>query len=336
MLSNKSILVTGGTGSFGQKFISYILHAYPKIKKIIIFSRDEFKQHLMQEKYKQSKFFKKLRFFLGDLRDKERLAVAFEGVDLIIHAAALKQVPAAEYNPIEFIKTNVIGTQNLVECAITTGVKKVIALSTDKACSPINLYGATKLCADKLVTSANNIAGKKKISLSVVRYGNVINSRGSIVPLLLDQKNNNQVFTITDKKMTRFSITLKEGVEAVVWAIKNCIGGEIVVPQIPSYNLSTLIKAIDAKNKVKIIGIRHGEKIHEEMIIPSDSRLTVEIKKYFLIAPNQKIKDQLIKKYKAKNVENNFHYKSDTNSKFLNINELRKIIFNETGYRFIK
>jgi UDP-N-acetylglucosamine 4,6-dehydratase (inverting) len=335
MFSNKSILVTGGTGSFGQKFIDHILHNYPKIKKVIIFSRDEFKQHLMQEKYKQTKFFNKLRFFLGDLRDKERLAVAFEDVNLIIHAAALKQVPAAEYNPIEFIKTNVLGTQNLVECAIKSGVDKVVALSTDKACSPINLYGATKLCADKLVTSANNITGNRKISLSVVRYGNVINSRGSVVPLLLDQKSNKQVFTITDKKMTRFSITLKEGVDAVIWAIKNCIGGEIVVPQIPSYDLSTLIKAIDDKNKVKIIGIRHGEKMHEEMIIPSDSHLTVKINKYFLIAPNNNIKDKLIKKYKAKNVKNKFHYKSDTNSKFLSVNELRKIISDETGYRLI-
>ena len=335
MLSNKSILVTGGTGSFGQKFINHILYNFPKIKKIIIFSRDEFKQYLMQEEYKKTKFFHTLRFFLGDLRDKDRLYTAFESIDLIIHAAALKQVPAAEYNPIEFIKTNVIGTQNLIECAIQAKVKKVIALSTDKACSPINLYGATKLCADKLVSSANNITGSRKISFSVVRYGNVINSRGSIVPLLINQKNKNETFTITDEKMTRFSITLEEGVDAVIWAIKNCIGGEIVVPKIPSYDLLTLVKAIGPKQKVKIIGIRHGEKMHEEMIIPSDSHLSVETKNYYLIAPNMKIKNELIKKNKAKNVKHNFHYKSDTNSKFLNVDELKKIISDETGHRLI-
>ena len=258
-----------------------------------------------------------------------------ENIDIVVHAAALKQVPAAEYNPTEFIKTNVFGTQNLIECALKRRVSKFVALSTDKACSPINLYGATKLCADKLVTTSNNFRGNRKISLSVVRYGNVINSRGSIVPLLLDQKKNNETFTITDKKMTRFSITLNEGIVAVDWAIKNCIGGEIVVPKIPSYDLSTLINSISPNRKVKIIGIRHGEKIHEEMIVPSDSRLTVDIKKYYLIAPDLEIKKKLIKKFRGKNVNVNFHYKSNSNSKFLTKKELRKIISEETGQKLI-
>ena len=245
----------------------------------------------MQEKLKFSKQFNKLRFFLGDIRDKSRLMLAFNKVDIVIHAAALKQVPAAEYNPVEFIKTNVIGTQNVVECAIDSSVDKLVSLSTDKASSPINLYGATNFCADKLVISSNNLKGTKKISLSVVRYGNVINSRGSIVPLLLSQKNE-KIFTITDTSMTRFSITLDQGIETVIWAIKNCKGGEIVVPKIPSYDLKTLIRAIDKNVKVKIIGIRKGEKIHEEMI-NRDSNLTVELKKYFIISPDISLKKLL-------------------------------------------
>ena len=252
----------------------------------------------MKEKLKFSKQFNKLRFFLGDIRDKSRLMLAFNKVDIVIHAAALKQVPAAEYNPVEFIKTNVIGTQNVVECAIDSSVDKLVSLSTDKASSPINLYGATKLCADKLVISSNNLKGTKKISLSVVRYGNVINSRGSIVPLLLSQKNE-KIFTITDTSMTRFSITLDQGIETVIWAIKNCKGGEIVVPKIPSYDLKTLIRAIDKNVKVKIIGIRKGEKIHEEMINPADSNLTVELKKYFIIAPDISLKKKLLKNSKG-------------------------------------
>ncbi len=334
MFKNKSILITGGTGSFGQRLVEFILKKHPEIKKIIILSRDEFKQHLMQEKFKSSKYFKKLRFFLGDIRDKNRLILAFNKVDIIVHAAALKQVPAAEYNPMEFIKTNVLGTQNVVESAIDCNVSKLISLSTDKASAPINLYGATKLCADKLVISSNNLKGSKKISLSVVRYGNVINSRGSIVPLLLNQRKK-KIFTITDTKMTRFSITLDQGIETVLWAIKNCNGGEIVVPKIPSYDLKTLIGAIGKNTKVKIIGIRKGEKIHEEMINPADSKLTVELKKYFIITPDTEIKNNIIKKFKGKNVKTNFHYKSDLNSKFLNENELKKIISHETGHRLL-
>ena len=327
MLNNKKILITGGTGSFGQAFTEKILKNFPKIKRIVIYSRDEFKQFKMSEKYQSKREQKILRFFLGDVRDKERLKIALNDIDIVVHAAALKQVPAAEYNPLEFIKTNVLGAQNLVESCLANNVKSVISLSTDKAAAPINLYGATKLCSDKLFIAANNIKGKKNIKFSVVRYGNVAGSRGSVMPLFLSQKKN-KLLKITDKNMTRFNISLDEGIDTVLWTIKNMLGGEIVVPKLPSYKIMDLAKAISNKISIKFIGKRPGEKIHEEMITFSDSANTIDVGKYYLILPSNKISDisNFKKKYKKINFLNNFNYSSGNNTKYLKVNELRKII----------
>ena len=284
MLNDKTLLITGGTGSFGQKFVEIVLKKYPKIKKLIIFSRDELKQHEMQLKYPE-KYFPQLRFFIGDIRDKNRLLLALEDVDYVIHAAALKQVPAAEYNPFEFIQTNVFGANNLIESCIQKKIKKTIALSTDKAAAPINLYGATKLCSDKLFISANNVVGNKKVSFSVVRYGNVMMSRGSVIPEFLKSKNRGYV-NVTDKRMTRFSITIEEGVNFVLFALKMSIGREIFVPKLPSYKILDVAKAISKNTKVNFVGIRSGEKIHEEMITLSDSLNTIESKNFFVILPS--------------------------------------------------
>ena len=286
MLNNKSILITGGTGSFGQKFISEALRKYKKIKRLIVFSRDELKQSEMEKKFSLKKY-KFLRYFIGDVRDYDRIYHATKNVDIIIHAAALKQVPAIEYNPFECIKTNVLGAQNIINAAIENKVEKVVALSTDKAVSPINLYGASKLCADKLFTSAKNYIGSSKTIFSVARYGNVMNSRGSVIPLFSKQKENKQ-FTVTDKKMTRFNITLKEATELVFWTLKNSKGGEIIVPKIPSYKILDLAKAISPSCKIKIIGIRPGEKIHEELITASESANTLDLGKYYVILPTTK------------------------------------------------
>ena len=264
---NKTILITGGTGSFGNIAVRKFLKI-KGIKKIIIYSRDEHKQHEMISRF-NTKELKLLRFFIGDVRDLERLTNAFEGVDVVIHAAALKQVDTAEYNPYEFIKTNIMGAQNVIQASIHNKVKNIIALSTDKAAAPINLYGATKLCSDKMFIAANNIVGNKDIKFSVVRYGNVMGSRGSIIPLFLKQKNN-KLFTITDKRMTRFNITLQESIDMVIWSLVNNLGGEIYVPKIPSYKIEDLARAICSKSKIKIIGIRQGEKLHEEMITKDD------------------------------------------------------------------
>ena len=283
MIKNKTILVTGGTGSFGQKFIETCLKLSPK--KIIIYSRDELKQFEMQDKFNNNKNFDKLRFFIGDVRDLSRLKLAMENVDYLIHAAALKQVPAAEYNPWEAVKTNVIGAQNVIEAALARGVKKVVALSTDKAAAPINLYGATKLVSDKLFIAANNIRGSKKIKFSVVRYGNVLGSRGSLIPFLIKHKKS-KFFTITDKRMTRFNITLEDSVKLVIFALKSMIGGETFVPKIPTYKIVDIARAIDEKKKIKIVGIRPGEKLHEEMITKSDSVNTLEFKSFFIIKPS--------------------------------------------------
>ena len=267
-----------------------------------------------------------IRYFIGDVRDLSRLKLAMQGIQCVIHAAALKQVPAAEYNPIEFVKTNVIGAQNIIEASLQSKVKSVIALSTDKACAPINLYGATKLCSDKLFIAANNLSGKSKIKFSVVRYGNVFGSRGSVAPLFLSQKNKG-FFTITDKIMTRFNISIESGVDTVIWGMKNFFGGEILVPKIPSFRILDLIKAIGGINKVKVIGIRKGEKLHEEMITKSDSLNTIEIKNYyFILNDNQHLLKHYKKKFNAKFVSNNFNYSSDKNSNFLTVNQLRSII----------
>ena len=325
MLNNKTVLVTGATGSFGREFVKTVYKQFPKIKKLIVFSRDELKQSEMSKIYSEKKY-GSIRFFIGDVRDKERLIRASTGVDYIIHAAALKQVPAAEYNPLEFIKTNILGASNIIETAITCGVKKVIALSTDKAASPINLYGATKLCSDKLFIAANNYAGLGKIIFSVVRYGNVMNSRGSVIPHFLDMKKNN-VLTITDKKMTRFNITLKEGVNFVLKCLKQSQGGEIFVPKLSSYKITDLAKAISSKSKVKIIGKRPGEKINEEMVTVADGVNSLEFKDHYIIFPNNK--DSLYNFYKnkknGKTLPENFSYNSRDNI-FLSVSELKKLI----------
>ena len=332
--NNSSILITGGTGSFGNKFLELVIKKKLKVKRLVIFSRDELKQSEMEKKFPLKKY-PFLRFFIGDIRDLDRLKRAFQGIDYIIHAAALKQVPAAEYNPTEFIKTNIIGSQNIIEAAIDKGVKKVIALSTDKAAAPINLYGATKLCADKLFVAANNYAGLKSLIFSIVRYGNVLGSRGSIVPYFLKTAKQNYL-NITDKRMTRFNITLNDAVEMVFFTLINSIGGEIFVPKIPSYKIIELAKSIGPKCKLNYIGIRPGEKIHEEMISSSDSFNTIDIGKYYVILP--KMDTQILKRYKkkytVKKFKENTSYNSGTNSKFLNINQLRKLIKKEVILNF--
>ena len=329
MFKYKSILITGGTGSFGNAFVTKILSSNLKLKRVVIFSRDELKQSQMKEKF-PSKKYPMLRFFIGDVRDKERLARAFNDVDLVVHAAALKQVPAAEYNPMEFIKTNIIGASNVIEASINAGVKKVIALSTDKACAPVNLYGATKLCSDKLFVAANNYSGKK-VAFSVVRYGNVMNSRGSVLPLFLKQRNSGY-FTITDPEMTRFNITLDESVKFVLDVCENSIGYEIFIPKIPSFKVTDLAIAVSSSNKLKFIGIRPGEKIHEEMITTSDSKSVVELKNFFVLCPpgEKKTVEFYVKKLKGKLTKKDFSYNSNNNSKFLTVKELKKLIINNS------
>ncbi len=322
MLNNKTILITGGTGSFGKKFVEKVLLKYKKLKKLIIYSRDELKQYEMQQLYPLLKY-PNLRFFIGDVRDKDRLEFALNDVDYVVHAAALKQVPAAEYNPFEFINTNVIGANNIVQACISKNVKKVIALSTDKAAAPVNLYGATKLCSDKLFISANNIKGKKNISFSVVRYGNVMMSRGSVIPQFLKNKNN---IKITDKRMTRFNIGLDQGVEFVLFCLTHSIGGEIFVPKLSSYNILDLAKAISPNSKYKTIGIREGEKLHEEMITKSDSLNTLENKKFYIILPSNMDIAKFKKKFKANKVSKMFSYNSLENKQRLNISQIRKLI----------
>lgn len=334
-INGKTIFITGGTGSFGNAMTNMLLKKY-KPKKIIIFSRDELKQYEMQNSI-SPKYLKTMRFFIGDIRDLSRLKTAMRNVDLVIHAAALKHVPIAEYNPVEFVKTNILGSQNVIDAAIETNVSRVIALSTDKAAAPINLYGATKLTADKLFVAANNVAGDKKTIFSVVRYGNVMNSRGSVLPLFLNQSKKD-FFTVTDKEMTRFTITLEEGVNLVFKTLDTMIGGEIVVPKIPSFRIIDLTKAIDSKKNILITGIRPGEKIHEEMITISDSLNTVEFKTFYIIMPNsefitlEKLNKYrvFIKKNGAKKVLKNFSYNSQNNKNFLSIKEIEKLIVSTT------
>lgn len=328
MLNNKNILVTGATGSFGKAFVKTILKKYPKIKKIVIFSRDELKQFELQKELNPNKI-KCLRYFLGDVRDKERLNLAFRGIDIVVHAAALKQVPAGEYNPFEFIKTNIIGAQNILEASLINKVKKVVALSTDKASSPLNLYGATKLCSDKLFLAAQNMFGENNnLSLTVVRYGNVVASRGSVVPFFLEQFKKKKFVTVTDKSMTRFSIFLEQGVEAVLWSIKNAKGGEIIIPKAPSMNIMDLAKVIANKN-IKIIGKRPGEKLHEELISQSESYHTIDLGKYYAILP-ENIFDRSYNYYKKINPVKKFTsgqpYNSKENKKFFNKKDIKKLI----------
>ena len=319
---NKNLLITGGTGSFGKAFISYMLKNKVPLKRIIVYSRDELKQFEMSKIYDDKKY-ENIRYFIGDVRDKDRLKLALNNVDIVVHAAALKHVPIAEYNPFEFIKTNVLGAQNLIECCLGSSVKKVIALSTDKASSPVNLYGATKLCSDKIFIAANNIKGKQDIKFSIVRYGNVIGSRGSVLQNFFEQEKTGE-FKITDKNMTRFNINMKEAIDLVIYSLINLKGGEIFVPKIPSFYVTDLAKAINPKCKIKIIGIRPGEKIHEEMISLYDSYNTVDLKKCFAILNFSNF--QFYTKYKFLKI--NSSYRSDNNKTFLNINQLRKIIKN--------
>lgn len=325
---NKSILITGGTGSFGKSFIQkLILEKYP-FRRIIIFSRDELKQYEMKTNdIFDEKKYKNLRYFIGDVRDKNRLLQAFQDVDYVIHAAALKQVPAAEYNPFETIKTNIIGSQNIIEAALERNVKKIVALSTDKASSPINLYGATKLCSDKLFVSANNVSGFKDISFSVVRYGNVMGSRGSVIPYFLKKKKSG-VLNITHKNMTRFNITLPESIELVLWTLKNAFGAEILVPKIPSYKIMDLAKSICDKCRIKVTGVRPGEKINEEMISFEESRNVIELKKYYVVLQGGNIRQKrfYIKNFKGKFLNKQFSYNSDSNLEFLTKNKLKKLI----------
>jgi UDP-N-acetylglucosamine 4,6-dehydratase (inverting) len=324
---NKTLLITGGTGSFGRALVEYLIKNKFPLKKIVIFSRDELKQYEMSQNLSVERF-PNLRYFLGDIREKERLKYAVKDIDIVIHAAALKQVPASEYNPFEFIKTNIIGSQNVIESCIDSNVSQVLALSTDKASSPINLYGATKLCSDKLFTSAQNIIGKRKLTFSVVRYGNVMFSRGSIIPKLLKEKSLGY-FSITDPNMTRFSITLKESVNFVLNSLTLQKGGEIFVPKIPSYRLLDLCKAIDEKSKIKIIGVRQGEKIHEELISNFEAKNTVDLKNFYIIFSNFDNQiNNIVNKKKLNLVNKDFHYTSNNNKNFLDIKNLRKLILN--------
>ncbi len=324
-MNGKSILITGGTGSFGKAFTKFILKKYKKIKRLVIFSRDELKQSEMARTFSKDEY-PSIRYFIGDVRDLDRISRALNKIDIVIHAAALKQVPVAEYNPIEFIKTNVVGAQNLIEACLNNKVKKVIALSTDKACAPINLYGATKLCSDKLFIAANNYSGKD-CSFSIVRYGNVLGSRGSVLPILSKFKTKG-VFGLTSDEMTRFSITLEEGVKVVDWSIKNLSGGDLVVPKIPSYHILDLIKAMKLKNKYKIVGIRKGEKIHEEMVTSADSYNTYDVGSYYIIlADSNSLRvSNLKKRFKScKKVKVNFSYNSKDNPDFLSVKQLIKM-----------
>lgn len=326
MFSGKSILVTGGTGSFGRAFVETVLRRFPDVRRLVVYSRDELKQYEMAQKFSM-KDFPSLRYFIGDIRDEARLRRALESIDMVVHAAALKQVPAAEYNPFECIKTNVLGAQNLIEACLDTGVERVVALSTDKAAAPINLYGATKLCSDKLFVAANNIKGSRPIRFSVVRYGNVMGSRGSVIPFFLQERKTG-VLPITDPAMTRFNISLQMGVEMVLWSIEHSWGGEILVPKIPSYRIGDVATAIDPACRQEVIGVRPGEKIHEEMITQSDSLNTVDLGAYYAILPGAGAYtvEEYCRKTGGRPVPPQFRYDSGSNEHFLSVEELRGLI----------
>lgn len=325
-LNGKSILITGGTGSFGKKFVEIVLKRYPDVKRLVVYSRDELKQFEMAQVFPKHKY-DAMRYFIGDVRDLPRFKRACEGIDIIVHAAALKQVPAAEYNPMECIKTNVLGAENIIEAALDSGVKKVVALSTDKAAAPINLYGATKLCSDKLFIAANNMKGSREIAFSVVRYGNVIGSRGSVIPFFL-KKRKDGVLPITHPDMTRFNITLTEGVELVLFALEHAWGGELFVPKIPSYRITDVATAIAPNCEQKIVGIRPGEKLHEDLITETDSLNTVELEDYYVICPatSRWDKEEYAKAKNGKVLPFGFRYNSGTNEEWLTVEELREQI----------
>ena len=324
--STSSILITGGTGSFGKAFIAETLVRFPDIQRLVIYSRDELKQWELQQLFPSRKF-PQLRFFLGDVRDRNRITRALEGIDTVVHAAALKQVPAAEYNPIEFINTNVIGAENMVQACLDTSVKRLVALSTDKAAAPINLYGATKLCSDKLFIAANNIKGDRDLRFSVVRYGNVMGSRGSVIPFFLE-KAQQGTLPITDASMTRFNISLAQGVHMVLWALQHALGGEVLVPKIPSYRIIDVAEAIGPSCEKPIVGIRPGEKIHEEMITSSDSFTTVDLGNYYAILPSDGSVLNLYSEagMRINPVPSGFAYNSGSNPDFLSVDQLRHLI----------
>jgi len=333
-LNEKSILITGGTGSLGQQLTKTILHKWPNVKRLVIFSRDEQKQFQMNQEYPESKY-AAIRYFIGDVRDYDRLLRAFEGIDYVIHAAAMKHVHIAEYNPMECVKTNVLGAENVINAALATGVKNVVALSTDKAAAPINLYGATKLCSDKLFVAANNIKGFRDLKFSVVRYGNVMGSNGSVIPFFLSKRNDG-VLPITDLNMTRFNISLQEGADMVLHAMETAWGGEIFVPKIPSYKITDIAKAIGPDCEHKVIGIRPGEKVHEEMITSSDSFSTYDLGKYYAILPQ--VTNWNLEEYKkyfnAKSVPLGFQYNSGENTEWVGVEELRDLIIKHVDSEF--
>lgn len=326
MLNGRSILVTGGTGSFGKKFISMTLAQHPGVERLVVYSRDELKQYEMQQVFSERDY-PQIRYFIGDVRDRDRLIRAFEGIDTVIHAAALKQVPACEYNPFEAIKTNILGAQNVIEAAIASSVRQVVALSTDKAAAPINLYGATKLCSDKLFTAANQYRGKRDLNFSVVRYGNVMGSRGSVIPYFLKERHKG-VLPITDERMTRFNITLEDGVNMVYYALRNMWGGETFVPKIPSYRITELAEALAPSCRMNIVGIRPGEKIHEEMITETDALNTAEFAKYYVILPSypQWNVQQYMETFSGQLCAPGFRYNSGENREWLSIEQIRELI----------
>jgi UDP-N-acetylglucosamine 4,6-dehydratase len=326
MLNNKSVLITGGTGSLGKQLTRTIFKKWPDVKRLVIYSRDEQKQFVMAQEFPENEY-KAIRYFIGDVRDKDRLTRAFEGVDVVIHAAAMKHVHIAEYNPTEAVKTNIDGAQNVIEACFQTNVKDVVALSTDKACAPINLYGATKLASDKLFIAANNIKGSRDLRFSVVRYGNVMGSNGSVIPFFLKKKKEG-VLPITDKNMTRFNISLDGGVDMVLHALEHSMGGEIFIPKIPSYRITDVATAIDANCEQKEVGIRPGEKLHEEMITSSDSFFTYDLGKYYAILPSQPIfdLDEFIKRFDAKKVPQGFSYNSGDNESWETIESMKELI----------
>jgi len=334
LTEDSGILITGGTGSFGRAFVKTILKRYPKIRRLVVFSRDELKQFEMAQEFSDREY-PGLRYFLGDVRDRDRLRRALNRIDIVIHAAALKQVPAAEYNPIEFIRTNVLGAENLIQACFDTQVQRVVSLSTDKAAAPVNLYGATKLCSDKLFIAANNIIDRD-LRFIVVRYGNVMGSRGSVIPLFLNKRHEG-VLPITDPRMTRFNITLQEGVDMVLWALEHGLGGEIFVPRIPSYRITDLAQAIGPSCKHVVVGIRPGEKIHEEMITSSDSYTTVDLGRYYAILPIQGRYDfeTYCSHTGAIPVKPGFSYNSGDNEVFLSIDELRQLIVRHVDPDFV-
>lgn len=332
MINNKTVFISGGTGSFGQEFVEKIFKNFIP-KKVIIFSRDELKQFEMKKKIPE-KFQRKIRFFIGDVRDKDRVNQALNGVDIVVHAAALKQVDTSEYNPLETIKTNIGGAENIIIASLKNNVEKVLALSTDKASSPINLYGATKLASDKLFINANNITGRSRTVFSVLRYGNVMSSRGSVIPLFKKQKDEKKPLTITDKNMTRFSLTLSESTQFAFLSLRQMVGGEIFVPKVKSYRILDLANAIYPNAKIKFIGIRPGEKIHEELISNLEAQHTIDTKKFYIIIPHQSIglwrKNLFMKHNKLKKInycKKDFSYTSNNNKNFFNLSSLKKIIY---------